>query len=268
MPASSGREEAMAEFKVDKASAVETWTILGEQRRNAISRAMAAEFEQMVLRISASRECRVAVITGAGDKAFCAGADLKERGAMDEGEIRVFLDQLQRTFRALEKSHVVFIAAVNGAALGGGTELALACDLRVAAPNAELGLPEVRLGIIPGAGGTQRLARLIGSGRAKELILTGRKVDAQEAFGIGLVERLAPEGRLMETCHELAAAIASNGPLAVSEAKHAIDGGLSLPIDHGLRLERQHYEVVLCSQDRLEGLRAFAERRAPNFKGR
>ncbi len=257
----------MAEFQVEKSGAVEVWTILGEHRRNAIGRAMIAELEQLVLGASKPRAARVVIVTGAGDQAFCAGADLKERVAMDEAAIRLFLDQLQRTFRAMEKSDLVFIAAINGVALGGGMELALACDLRVASPNARLGLPEVKLGIIPGAGGTQRLARLIGPGRAKDLILSGRTVDATEAQALGLVDRLAPEGTLRQTCLELAASIAANGPLAVSAAKHAIDGGLALGLDEALRIERQHYETVLKSQDRLEGLRAFAERRTPNFKG-
>jgi enoyl-CoA hydratase/carnithine racemase len=257
----------MAEFQVERSGALEVWTILGEHRRNAISRAMIAELEQLVLGASKPRAARVVIITGAGDQAFCAGADLRERVSMGEVEIRLFLDQLQRTFRAMEKGDAVFIAGINGVALGGGMELALACDLRIAAPNAQLGLPEVKLAIIPGAGGTQRLSRLIGSSRAKELILSGRRVDATEAQAAGLVHSIAPAGKLQQTCLELAASIAANGPLAVSSAKHAIDDGLGLGMDEALRVERQHYETVLKSQDRLEGLRAFAERRTPTFKG-
>jgi len=257
----------MAEFKVERQGAVEIWTILGEQRRNAISRAMVEELERLVVRVSTSRQCRVVIVTGAGDKAFCAGADLKERTAMQEDEIRLFLDQLQRTFLAIERSDAVFIAAINGAALGGGLELALACDLRVAAPTAELGLPEVKLAIIPGAGGTQRLARLIGPGNAKDLILTGRRIEAREAMALGLIQRVAPEGQLLQTSLDLAASIAANGPIAVAQAKRAIDEGLSLPIEEGLKVERRRYEAVLKSRDRLEGLRAFSERRPPHFKG-
>ena len=148
----------MPEFKVDARGAIEIWTIDGEGRRNAISRAMLQELASLVERVSAAREIRVVILTGAGDKAFCAGADLKERGTMGEPEVRAFLDELRRTLRAIEKSDCIFIAALNGTAFGGGTELALACDLRVAAPAAELGLTEVKLGIIPGGGGTQRLA--------------------------------------------------------------------------------------------------------------
>ncbi len=258
----------MAQFKIDKAGATEIWTILGEQQRNAINRAMLQELEQLVYGISATRGSRTVVLTGAGTKAFCAGADLKERATMNEAEIRLFLDQLQRTFRSIEKSDIVFIAAINGAAFGGGTELALACDLRIASPSAELGLPEVKLAIIPGGGGTQRLSRLIGPGRAKDLILTGRKISSNEALLLGLIDRIAPEGQLIETCLQIGASITANGPLAVSAAKHAIDEGLALSLDEGLKLERQYYETVLKSEDRLEGLSAFSERRAPSFKGR
>ncbi|HET9449869.1 MAG TPA: enoyl-CoA hydratase-related protein [Aggregicoccus sp.] len=258
----------MPEFKVEARGAIEIWTIDGEGRRNAISRAMLQELASLVERVSASRATRVVILTGAGDKAFCAGADLKERSTMGEPEVRAFLEQLRRTLRAIEKSDCIFIAALNGTAFGGGTELALACDLRVAAPVAELGLTEVKLGIIPGGGGTQRLSRLIGPGRAKDLILTGRRLNAAEAFSIGLVNRLAPEGRLLDAAHSLAEAIVENAPVAVSTAKHAIDEGVALELDAALALELQKYEAVLQTEDRLEGLRAFAEKRPPVFRGR
>ncbi|HVE83752.1 MAG TPA: enoyl-CoA hydratase-related protein, partial [Myxococcales bacterium] len=247
---------------------VELWTIDGEARRNAISRAHLAELEAHVSRVSTSRQVRAVVLTGAGDRSFCAGADLKERAGMSEAEVRAFLEGLRRTFRAMETSDAVFVAAVNGSAFGGGTELALCCDLRLAAPSAELGLTEVKLGIIPGGGGTQRLARLIGPGRAKELILTGRRVSAAEALALGMINRVAPEGRLLEDSVALAAQIAANAPLAVAAAKHSVSEGLSLPLDDALRLELLHYEKVLGTEDRLEGLRAFAEKRPPVFKGK
>ncbi|MET0401482.1 MAG: enoyl-CoA hydratase-related protein [Cystobacter sp.] len=258
----------MAEFKVDARGPIEIWTIDGEGRRNAISRAMLTELESMVARVSRGHDTRVVILTGAGDKAFCAGADLKERGSMSEPEVRAFLDGLRRTLRSIEKSDCVFIAALNGSAFGGGTELALACDLRVAAPAAELGLTEVKLGIIPGGGGTQRLTRLIGPGRAKDLILTGRRINAAESFSIGLVGRLAPEGHLLDTAFSLAESIVENAPLAVATAKHAIDEGVSLELDEALALELKHYETVLATEDRLEGLKAFAEKRKPVYKGR
>ena len=258
----------MAEFKVDQRGALEVWTIDSESRRNAISRAMLSEFEALVQRVSGGRRTRVVVITGAGDKAFCAGADLKERATMSEEEVRAFLQQLRRTFRSLELSDCVFIAAINGAAFGGGMELALACDLRVAAPVAEVALTEVTIGIIPGGGGTQRLTRLVGPGRAKDLILTGRRLNAAEAFSFGVVNRLAPEGRLIETALALTETVVQNAPLAVAAAKHAIDEGVGLELEDALGLELQKYESILKTEDRLEGLRAFAEKRPARFQGR
>ncbi len=258
----------MAEFKVETRDAVEVWTIDGEGRRNAISRAMLSELEALVTRASSGGAVRAVILTGAGDKAFCAGADLKERTTMGEAEVRAFLEALRRVMLALEDSPCVFIAAINGVALGGGTELALASDLRVAAPAAELGLTEVKLGIIPGGGGTQRLSRLVGPGRAKDLILTGRRLSAAEAFSFGIVNRLAPEGRLLETAAALAESIVINAPIAVGAAKHAIDRGLSLELGAALALEQRHYELTLTTEDRLEGLKAFAEKRPPKFRGR
>ncbi|HXX32224.1 MAG TPA: enoyl-CoA hydratase-related protein [Myxococcaceae bacterium] len=258
----------MAEFRDERRGSIEVWTIDGEERRNAISRALLAEFEERVARVSRGPETRAVVLTGAGERAFCAGADLKERASMSDAEVRAFLAQLNRTLRAMERSDCIFVAAVNGAAFGGGTELALACDFRVMAPTAELGLTEVRLGIIPGGGGTQRLPRLVGAARAKDLILTGRRVNAAEALAFGLVQRLAPEGRLLEVAVSLAEHVAANAPLAVAAAKHAIDEGLGLVLDEALAVEQRHYETVLGSEDRLEGLAAFAEKRPPVFRGR
>lgn len=258
----------MAEFKVEARGALEVWTIDGEGRRNAISRAMLAELERLVARVSEGHQVRAVVITGAGDKAFCAGADLKERATMSEPEVREFLLGLRRVLRGMERSDCVFISAVNGAAFGGGTELALACDLRVAAPAAEFALTEVKLGIIPGGGGTQRLTRLVGPGRAKDLILTARRLNAAEAFALGIVNRLAPEGHLLEHAVALAESVVANAPLAVAAAKHAIDAGFGKELDEALALEFSHYEPLLETEDRVEGLKAFAEKRAPVYKGR
>lgn len=259
----------MSEIQVEAQGSLEVWTINGEAKRNAISRAMLAELGQNVSRVSGERSVRAVVLTGAGQAAFCAGADLKERATMSEPEVRQFLDNLRATFRALEKSDCVFLAAINGVAFGGGTELALSCDLRVAAPNAELGLTEVKLGIIPGGGGTQRLSRLIGPGRAKDLILTGRRVKADEAFSLGLVNRVAKDAAgLLSEAVALAEQVTSGAPIAVGAAKHAIDEGLSLELDAALALEQEKYALTLKTEDRLEGLRAFAEKRAPRFTGK
>jgi enoyl-CoA hydratase/carnithine racemase len=255
----------MAEFLIEQHGAVERWTINGEARRNALSRAMLGELEHHLDRASDSFPAvRAVVLTGAGDKAFCAGADLKERTSMSDGEVRAFLESLREVLRAIEKSHTVFIAALNGAALGGGAELALSCDLRVMAPSAELGLPEVTLGIIPGGGGTQRLPRLVGRGAAKDLILTGRRVGGDEALRMGLIDRIGG----VDVAHELAAAIVKNAPIAVYAAKHAIDEGAHLELGEALMLEHRAYELTLRTEDRLEGLKAFAEKRAPVYHGR
>ncbi|HEY0882593.1 MAG TPA: enoyl-CoA hydratase-related protein [Archangium sp.] len=254
----------MSEFLIEPLGPFEQWTINGEARRNALSKAMVSELEANVARVSRDRTVRAVVLTGAGTKAFCAGADLKERAGMSPDEVRAFLDQMRRTFRALELSDCVFIAYVNGAAFGGGTELSLCCDLRVIAPEAEMGLTEVKLGIIPGAGGTQRLPRLVGKGVAKELILTGRRVNATEAVQLGLASRVGS----LDDARTLAKTICENAPIAVSAAKHAIDEGAHLELDAALALEQTKYALTLGTEDRLEGLKAFAEKRPPVYRGR
>jgi enoyl-CoA hydratase/carnithine racemase len=211
---------------------------------------------------------RVVLITGAGTKSFCAGADLKERKAMPAERVPEFVKNIRRTMDDVESLPQPTIAVVNGFAFGGGMELLLACDLRVAAKHAQFGLTETTLAIIPGAGGTQRLPRLVGRSRAKDLILTGRKIDCVEAERIGLVNRIAPEGKLVETAREVARSIADNGPVAVRAAKAAIDQGSELPMRQGLEIESRCYERVLPTQDRLEALTAFAEKRKPRFSGR
>ena len=211
---------------------------------------------------------RAILITGAGEKAFCAGADLKERKTMPPDRVPAFVKNIRKTMDDVESLPQPTIAVVNGFAFGGGTELLLACDLRVAAEHAEFGLTETTLAIIPGAGGTQRLPRLVGRSRAKDLILTGRRIKAVEAERIGLVNRVAPPGRLRETALELARQIADNGPVAVRAAKAAIDEGCELPLEKGLEVEARCYERVLPTQDRLEALAAFAEKRTPRYTGR
>lgn len=257
----------MPEILVERRDRVEVWTFNREAQRNAISRALLEELTANLQRVRDDRPLCAVVLTGAGNQAFCAGADLKERATMTEAQVRGFLDGLRDALRAIELSDRIFIAAINGAALGGGTELALACDLRLASEEARLGLTEVTLGIIPGGGGTQRLPRLVGPGVAKDLILTGRRIAADEAHALGLVNRVVPAGKIREAAIELADAIAQNAPLALAAAKHAIDEGLSLGLDEALALEHSHYERTLGSKDRLEGLAAFREKRAPRFSG-
>ena len=245
---------------------VEVWTIDGAQRRNAISRAMRAELEERIAAADENRALRAVVITGAGDS-FCAGADLKERAGMSEAEVRQFLADLRRTFRALERSQKVFLAAINGPAFGGGTELALSCDLRLMSPQARMALTETRLAIIPGGGGTQRLSRIAGMGAAKDLILTGRAIGAEEALRLGVVNRVSQSDDVVGAAVTLAEEIAGGGPVALAAAKAAIQEGLELPLDDALEVEFRHYERTIGTKDRLEGLAAFREKRKPVYLG-
>jgi len=256
-----------ADWTVEDLGSVELWTIEGEARRNSLSRAMIRGLEENLERIRDRRSLRCVVVTGRGDRAFCAGADLKERAGMSEAEVHAFHQALRGAFRAIETAPQAFVAALNGAALGGGLELALACDLRVAVETAEVGLPEVGLGIIPGAGGTVRLPRAIGVGRAKDLILTGRRVRAAEALALGLVSRVAPVGRLREEALALAEQVAKNAPVSIRQAKRAVDGAFHLPLEEALQFENRMYQDCLQTRDRVEALRAFAEKRKPNFTG-
>jgi enoyl-CoA hydratase/carnithine racemase len=209
------------------------------------------------------------VVTGSGDKAFCAGADLKERQGMSTDEVRVQVGLYRSELGILDRSPKPVVAAINGVAFGGGLEVALICDLRVAAPHAELGLPETTLAIIPGAGGTQRLPRIVGEARAKEMILLGRRLGAAEALAWGLVNRVSPAGTpVLDDTIAWIEPIATGAPIAQASALLAIEDAYEVPLERGLELERARYDETLRSEDRLEALRAFAEKRKPVYKGR
>ncbi len=248
--------------------AVRLLTIDGEKQLNVLSRALVAELGEEAARAGADAAVRAVVVTGAGDKAFCAGANLKERQGWTEDDVRRWLVELHAGLRAIERCPKPWIAAINGLALGGGCELALACDLRVVDPAALLGLTEVKIGVIPGGGGTVRLARVIGLGRARDLILTARRVDAAEALQLGLANRVSAPGGSVAAAVELAEQIAANAPVGVAAAKAALEDAWDLALDAALAREREHYEKPLLSEDRLEGLKAFAEKRAPRWQGR
>jgi enoyl-CoA hydratase/carnithine racemase len=235
---------------------------------NSFNFAMLRELQDRVERLHWDREVRVVIITGAGSKAFCAGADLKERATLGEEQVREFIYTIRNLFTFIEFMNKPVVAAVNGVALGGGTELALACDIRVVSENATMGLTETRLAIIPGAGGTQRLPRLVGRGKAKELIFTGRRVDAKEALEIGLANQAVPSERLLDACLEMAALICEAGPIAIGQAKYAINYGLEVDLHSGLAIESNAYWVTIPTEDRLEGLTAFREKRKPVYKGK
>ncbi len=235
---------------------------------NSFNFAMLRGLQEKIESLRFDENIRVVIVTGAGDKAFCAGADLKERATLSDVQVKEFIFTIRNLFTAIEDLPKPVIAAVNGVALGGGTELALACDIRIASSKATMGLTETRLAIIPGAGGTQRLPRLVGRGKAKELIFTGRRVDAEEALRIGLVNSVAPPEKLMEECLSMAAMICETGPIAIQQAKYAINYGLETDLHTGLAIESNAYWITIPTEDRLEGLAAFREKRKPVYKGK
>ncbi len=213
-------------------------------------------------------DIRCVIITGAGEKSFCAGADLKERATLTQDEVKKFILTIRNLLTSIQNLPIPVISAVNGIALGGGTEVALASDIRIASDNASMGLTEARLAIIPGGGGTQRLPRIIGVAKAKELIFTGRRVDAKEALDIGLVNQVTTKENLLKACMEMANMIAQTGPIAVEMAKYAIDRGIETDLATGLAIESNAYRVTIPTEDRIEGLTAFREKRKPVYKGR
>jgi enoyl-CoA hydratase/carnithine racemase len=235
---------------------------------NALNFSLLNALKDEIEKLQFDHKVRVVIITGKGEKAFCSGADLKERSAMDPVEVKKFIRTIRNLFTSIEQLNKPVIAAINGIGVGGGTELALACDIRIASENAFLGLPETRLGIIPGAGGTQRLPRLISVGKAKELIFTGRRISAQEALDIGLVNLVCPLETLMDQCRKMADLICETGPIAVEQAKYAINYGIDTDIQTGLAIESNAYWITIPTEDRIEALKAFREKRKPVFKGR
>jgi enoyl-CoA hydratase len=213
-------------------------------------------------------DLRCLIITGEGEKAFCAGADLKERATLSQDEVKKFILTIRGVLSDVHDFPKPVIAAVNGVALGGGTELALASDIRVLSENATMGLTEARLAIIPGGGGTQRLPRIVGVAKAKELIFTGKRVGADEALSIGLANKVCKGGELIDTCMEYVAMINETGPIAVEQAKYAINKGIETDLATGLAIESNAYRVTIPTEDRVEGLKAFSEKRKPVYKGK
>ncbi|SDW06084.1 short chain enoyl-CoA hydratase [Marininema mesophilum] len=242
-------------------------TICRPEVYNALNFPILQELSRITEELIHSKATRVVVITGAGDKAFSAGADLKERRGFTEDQVRRYIYTIRECFNRIAHLSKPVIAAVNGVALGGGMELALACDLRIADEHAVFGLTETSLGIIPGAGGTQRLARLVGKAKAKEMIFTARRLTAEEAMDMGMLNQVVQEGALMEEAMKLASMINENAPLALAQAKYAIDYGAETDLVTGLALETKAYETLIPTKDRLEGLDAFKEKRKPIYLG-
>ena len=243
---------------------VATLTVNRPDVRNALDTATVDEFHRALAEVRAVR-ATVLIVTGAGDKAFVSGADINAIRARKRDDALASINS--RLMTAIESHDAVSIAAVNGYALGGGCEVALACDLRVAAEGAVFGLPEPTLGIIPGAGGTQRLPRIVGLGRAKEMILTGARWDAAKALSTGLVSRVVPRGELMTAARALAEQVLALGPLAVRLAKAALNASSNMPLAAGLVFESTAQAITFDSADKQEGTTAFLEKRKPAFKG-
>ena len=242
-------------------------TINREKAYNALNSAIMERLGEIFSDVAEDQGIMAVVITGAGQKAFVAGADVKE--IRDAGDQRTeLIAKGQEVFARIRNSSKAVVAAVNGFALGGGCELAMSCDIRFASENAKFGLPETRLGLMPGYGGTQLLQRLVGVGMAKYLIFSGEMISAHEAHRCGLVQRVCTSENLMEEATALARQISSNGPFAIKACKRAIHGGSVLSLDDALKLELQTYDTVARSADAEEGMAAFLEKKTPTFKGR
>lgn len=258
----------MSELRVERRDDVALLCLDRPDRMNALSRSLLEELAEQGERLANDTSLRAVAITGSGERAFCAGADLKERAGLDEAQVLELLQLFRRAFGWLDELGVPSIAAINGVALGGGLELALACDLRVAHESALLGLPETSLGIIPGAGGTQRLPRVVGRTKATELILLARRLTAAEAHAIGLVHHVITGGvNFVDAVFEYIEPIRNGAPIAQRAALKALRAA-ELPLEEGLAAELRAYEDCLYSEDRREALRAFQEKRKPKFEGR
>ncbi|GAB4366962.1 MAG: short-chain-enoyl-CoA hydratase [Deltaproteobacteria bacterium] len=253
---------------VEIADRIATVTINRPKSLNALNPETARELDAVFTELAARVDVGVVLLTGSGEKAFVAGADISEMKDFTPQQAQEFSRFGQRVLEKIERLPQPVIGVINGFALGGGCELAMACDLLVAAENAKFGQPEVNLGIIPGWGGTQRLPRLVGRNLAKELVLTGEMISAARACEIGLVNRVVPQSALMETAREIAKKILSRGPVAVSAAKDAMNRGLDLDLQNACALEANAFAVCFSTEDRAEGMSAFLEKRKPAYRGR
>lgn len=243
-------------------------TINRQEALNTFNYETLCALQTVITEVHLDAEINVVIIRGAGEKAFSAGADLKERKTLTINEVRRNVKAIGDVFHQIASLPQPTIAAVNGYAFGGGFELMLACDFAIAVSDSQLGMTETSWGIIPGAGGTQRLPRRIGEMRAKELIFTAKKISAEEAKALGIVLDVVERSELADTCQKLAQNIMKNGPVAVRQAKYAISQGMNVDLQTGLQIEEKAYEITIPTEDRIEALQAFAEKREPNFKGR
>jgi enoyl-CoA hydratase len=253
---------------VERSDAYAVVTLNRPKVMNALNHALFAELDDAFTALAAESGVRAVILTGAGEKAFAAGADISELASLSATEGQQLARRGQAVFRRIETCRKPVIAAINGFALGGGCELAMACTIRIASDRARMGQPEVKLGLVPGYGGTQRLPRLVGKGAAMKLLLTGDMVGAEEAFRIGLVDEVVPAEALLPRAETLARAIAQQAPLAVAGCIQAVEGGYDLPLDSGLELEASLFGLACATEDKAEGTKAFLEKRAPVWRGR
>jgi enoyl-CoA hydratase len=254
-------------IRMEKRGPLATITLDRPKVLNALNAATFAELDSAFDELASDGEVRVVLLTGTGERAFAAGADIRELAAVDSGEGKAFSLRGQAVFRKIETLGKPVIACVRGFALGGGCELAMACTLRIAAEDARFGQPEVKLGVIPGYGGSQRLPRLVGRGAALKLLLTGAVIDAAEALRIGLVDEVVPAAELMQRAEILAGEIATQAPLAVAETLRAVDEGLDVALDLALLREADRFGHLCDTADKAEGTKAFLEKRKPVWKG-
>jgi enoyl-CoA hydratase len=253
---------------VDNKDGIEIITINRPKALNALNIETLEELDSALKKACSNCETKAVIITGSGEKAFVAGADIVQFSSLTVLEARDMALLAQRVFNYIEEIDKPVIAAVNGYALGGGCELAMACDIRIVSNKAKFGQPEVNLGIIPCFGGTQRLPRLIGKGRAKYYIYTGEMISAEEAYRIGLADKVTESEKLMEESIKIAKVIMSKAPVAVKMAKRAIDNGLNVDLKSGIAYEAEAFTTTLSTEDKTEGMKAFIEKRSPEFKGR
>ena len=254
-------------IKVEMSERLATITLNRPEALNALNAKMLSELTMAFEHLSMAADVGVIILTGAGDKAFAAGADIKDMAGLNGMEMQRFAEKGRRLGDVMATCSKPILAAINGYALGGGCELALACDIRIASDRAKFGQPEVNIGIIPGFGGSQRLPRLVGAGWAAELVFTGDSIDAATAERIGLVNRVVPHDRLMAEARALASKILAKGPAAIALAKACLRAAQEMPLAAGLAFETSAFGLAGTTQDKEEGIRAFLEKRAPAWKG-
>jgi enoyl-CoA hydratase len=258
----------MENLKLEKKNKIAYVTIDRPKVLNALNMATMQELHEVFAGLKDDQETRVVILTGSGEKAFVAGADIHELARNDSVEAKAYTHRGQAVLDLIENLAKPVIACINGFALGGGCEIAMACTMRIASENARLGQPEVKLGIIPGYGGTQRLPRLIGTGLAMQILLSGEMISAQEAHRIGLVNEIVPADRLIARAEEIAAKIIANAPLAIQYCMEAVNRGMNMTLQEGLFLEATLFGMCCATEDKKEGTTAFLEKRIANFKGR